>query len=507
MEFHTSFATAMLTAAASLLLSACTNNNDNDRPVSVFEASRVEGIWSAPAYGKIFEFTRSDNGYNSTMFHVTDNSCLHGKLESNLTVEDLARVIRLSDTEDQIEIRRAGRVLAPGVNYTRLTQLPDLCTDTQRLAVKGESGYQFDPQADFQIFWDTFNELYIDFGLSGTDWLQIYNEAQEELSIINTEEELAGLFAKMITPLQDGHNVIVRGDLGNGVLSLLDSDAEFDEFSVSLKPDFVDTILAEYASINGLSLPLEDSQQAGFETYLEEQEFLTEEIILGYAVSPLRRSANDFFAWFKLEPNIGYLFIDRLAGFADSEFDVATDTMLAESALNTSLTELQDVDGLIIDLRFNDGGEEEVNLTVARHFIPSTHHAYSKQARLRDSRTPLRDIFLDPSSGQQYLGPIVILTSTRTGSAAEALVLSLRDLPNVSVIGEASAGRFSNTLDARVSSDIAFGLSNEYYFSAAGEWFERVGIPVDEPVSFSTLNQRELKRDFAIERSVELLTQ
>lgn len=311
----------------------------------------------------------------------------------------------------------------------------------------------------------------------------------------------------MITPLQDGHNVIVRGDLSNGVFDLLDSDAEYDEFSVFFKADYVDNIRSEYASINGLTLPLEDSQQPAFETYLEEQASRTEEAILGYATTQVETAVDEHFVWFQLDSNIGYLFIESLAGFGDSQFDIATDSMLAETALDAALSELQDVDGLIIDLRFNSGGEDEVSLAVARRFIPSTHHAYSKQARLRNDRTALKNIFLEPSSGQQYLGPIVILTSTTTASAAEVLVLAMRDLPNVSVIGELSAGRFSNTLDARVSADIAFGLSNEFYFSSSGEWFERTGIPVSEPVPFSTLEQRNLGRDFAIERGVALLTQ
>ncbi len=501
MAFQSKIVHTALAVCTSLLLGACSSSdNDSEQPNS------VEGIWSAPAYGKIVEFNRSGNGYTSTLFHVTDSSCLHGKLESNLTADDLARITRLTQTENQIEIRRAGAVLAPGVVYTRLMQLPDLCTDTQRVAVKGESGYQFNPQRDFQILWDTYNELYIDFSLSGTDWQQVYIEAQGELANIGTEEELAELFAQMITPMQDGHNVIVRGDLSNGVLDLLDSDAEFDEFSVFFKADYVDNIRAEYASINGLTLPLADSQQPAFETYLEEQESRTEQAILGYAATPLKTAVDEHFIWFELDSNIGYLFIESLAGYADSQFDIVTDSRLAESALNTALTELQDVDGLIIDLRFNEGGEEEVNLAVARHFISNTHHAYSKQARLRNDRTPLRDLFLEPSSGAKYLGPIVILTSTTTGSAAESLVLSLRDLPNVSVIGEPSAGRFSNTLDSRVSADIAFGLSNEFNLSPSGEWFERSGIPVDEFVPFSTLEQRNLARDFAIERGVALLT-
>jgi len=203
----------------------------------------------------------------------------------------------------------------------------------------------------------------------------------------------------------------------------------------------------------------------------------------------------------------GYLYIKSLAGYGDSDFDVEKDSILAEKALDTLLTDLSSVEGLIIDLRFNEGGEDEVSLAVARHFIANTKHAYSKQARLGESRTPLKDVFLEPTDKQKYLGPVVILTSSTTASAAEVLTLSLLDLSNVTVIGERSEGKLSNTLDSRVSSDIAFGLSNEFYLSSAGEWFEHSGIPVEESFPFSTLEERNQSRDFGIERAMEILRQ
>lgn len=130
-ELSTKFVSTVLTACASLLLVAC-SENDN-------QLHSADGVWSAPAYGKVFELKRSGNGYTSTLFHVPDSSCLQAKPESNLTAEDLAQITQLKN-KDEIEIRRGGEVLAPGVDYTRLTQLPELCTDARRVAVKGDLG-------------------------------------------------------------------------------------------------------------------------------------------------------------------------------------------------------------------------------------------------------------------------------------------------------------------------------------------------------------------------------
>jgi len=141
------------------------------------------------------------------------------------------------------------------------------------------------------------------------------------------------------------------------------------------------------------------------------------------------------------------------------------------------MADIQDTEGLIIDLRFNSGGEDEVI-----------------------------EVLINPAGDSQYLAPVVLLTSTTTGSAAEVFVLSMRNLPNVTIIGESTAGRFSNQLVSRVTSDIAFSLSNEFYFSPAGEWFERVGIPVDQTVPFYTREILDQGRNAGVEIAIELLS-
>jgi C-terminal processing protease CtpA/Prc len=144
-------------------------------------------------------------------------------------------------------------------------------------------------------------------------------------------------------------------------------------------------------------------------------------------------------------------------------------------------------------------------MLIAQRFMSVRQHVYSKQARLGSGRTPLIDVYLDPLPANQYLGPIVILSSASTVSAAEVFILAIRNLPNVTIVGESTQGAFSDVSMSRVTSDIVFGFSNEYYLSRTGEWFEHQGIPVDIEVPFLTLEQREQERDYAIEEALRLL--
>lgn len=79
------------------------------------------------------------------------------------------------------------------------------------------------------------------------------------------------------------------------------------------------------------------------------------------------------------------------------------------------------------------------------------------------------EVYLEPDGERSFLGPVAVLTSGSTGSAAEVFVMAMRTLPNVALIGEPTLGTLSDILDSRVTSDIAFGFSNEYYISTDGD--------------------------------------
>jgi len=298
---------AIITA---VLLSGCSGSDGSGtQSAQPVPESPLEGVWSAPAYGQLFQFSRTASGYTSARFHVTQDLCLPGVRLEGLTVAELDAVT--------------------GVVHQRLDSLPERCAGSL-LPIKGDPGYVFDPEKDFQIFWNTFNELYLDFTLSGTDWQAIRSAAEPQLAEIETEEELFQLFAEMITPLQDGHNQLVLGDLSNGVIELLDSDSEFESFAVSHRPDYIDTLLAEFATAAGLTLPLDDAAEEEFETALEIWEEDIESAILGYAGSSVEAAVDDNFIWFKTDDNIGYVFIQGMAGYGDSDFDIPTDTALVK---------------------------------------------------------------------------------------------------------------------------------------------------------------------------------
>jgi hypothetical protein len=485
---------AMLFAA----VTACQSDNKNsdEHP----DAHATVGYWSAPAYGQVITIASSDTRTNSlydyNTYHVTDHSCIP-ESSGTLSYSDLSSNLISDDFATELELIEPGQTIVPGVRFERIDQLPTLCQPENITIVKGEAGYSFDPKTDLDIFWNTLDQRYLDFSLSDTNWAEIYELAISELNEIESEEELFNLFSYMITPLQDAHNIIAIGTINGG---------DEDDFSVSYKPDFVDILLNEFLQDNELDELQTDDQAAAANQYIDGQLDIYLETIFSYAnESTVDDAADGDITWFITDGNIGYLMIKAMANFEDDDADLVDDLQVVTEAMDSALMALKDVQGLIIDVRLNEGGQDEVSMLIAQHFISARQHVYSKQARLGNGRTPLIDVYLEPATENQYLGAIVLLSSATTVSAAEVFTLAMRNLPNVTIIGESTQGAFSDVSKSRVTSDIVFGFSNEYYFSSTGEWFEHQGIPVDIEVPFLTLEQREQERDYAIEEALGLL--
>ncbi|MFC4930941.1 S41 family peptidase [Massilia sp. GCM10023247] len=131
----------------------------------------------------------------------------------------------------------------------------------------------------------------------------------------------------------------------------------------------------------------------------------------------------------RLGPNIGYLKI--------SSFPVA---YLVAGKYAAAMDELAGTDGLIMDLRQNDGGDPQAVALLISYFV--------------DRRTRLNDIWDretgntvehwtdDKLHGKRYGGkkPVLILAGPRTASAGEDFAYTMQALKRATVIGERTWG-------------------------------------------------------------------
>jgi len=122
-----------------------------------------------------------------------------------------------------------------------------------------------------------------------------------------------------------------------------------------------------------------------------------------------------------------------------SELNVLLDTIMDD------LSE-SGVSKLIIDLRFNDGGYDTVALDMVSRFITQEQILYSKKAKFGNEFTEDASFSVAPKGNFQFSDDIVLLTSPYTISAAELFTLCIKDLSNVTIVGENTTGAFSTIL-------------------------------------------------------------
>jgi len=285
-----------------------------------------------------------------------------------------------------------------------------------------------------------------------------------------------GLFAvlsELLMPIDDGHVSLSR---------------ESEDFSPAIERGILTELERAFAT---------QTEIVEFDVFLE----LTIDqfqATLGSYLDNSSLNARGAMTWATINGNTGYVSISAMTGFAKqpeisndangtmgsegSPMTSAQDLAAAEQAIDQALNELGDVDKLIVDVRFNGGGDDAISLAFANRFTDSRQRVLTKTARSLNYETPPVQAWLEPTRGEPFLKPVVVIAGRDTASAAEIFVIAMRQLPNVTVLGETTNGALSNILHKPLPNGWNYGLSNEVYLDAAGTSFEHIGVPPDIPV-------------------------
>lgn len=166
---------------------------------------------------------------------------------------------------------------------------------------------------------------------------------------------------------------------------------------------------------------------------------------------------------------------------------------------------LTNAKGLVIDLRWNSGGYDIVSQRILSYFIDKPLLIGSKSYRTKNGFSKPVNIIVHPTTFDRYLGPIVVLTSGITMSAAETFLLGIAAREQVTIIGEPSNGGFSDSLPKQLPNGMSFTLSNERYVDHNGESYEYRGYPVEK--NFEYLNATDLKaeKDSALIEAMKII--
>lgn len=280
-----------------------------------------------------------------------------------------------------------------------------------------------DPEGNFESLWTTFNERYAVFEQRQVDWGQLYDQYRPQVSINTSDEQLFNTITDMLSHLDDAHVSLMAENR-----AFWKGHKEFREQTHNLLFDF------------GLI----------WENYLDQRVNIHNQYFYG-----------------SLAGDIGYLWINHLGGDEPG----FVDEMIAQ---------MSNKKGMIIDLRHNAGGDFTNGEVIVSRFAGQRTLAFSAEPKSGPGPGdygPRTDYFIEAKGPAQFDKPVIVLTNRYTLSAGESVLLFLRVLPNVTVLGERTAGAMGERLEKEMPNGWVYSITGQLITAADGQSYEGPGIP------------------------------
>lgn len=417
-------------------------------------AERLEGVWQSDGYGYVLEVR---NGI-ATVYDITTRTCLKKTFFFDTGGFSVDRWNVDMNSSGTRMIYNAEGVVTK-FYFTKLSKLPEVCSEQLIVPTKN-------PYVNFDVLWQTFEDHYAFFEKRRVDWAALRSKYRP----LVTESNLEEIFHRILSEFREDH-VSLASD-GDDFISRFDAGASrtFGRFY----PEFADP-----------------EDQKAFKTYLTSQlPVIVGNVAGGYLGGQVSVALDNQLMWGRLDQKTGYIFIGSMSGYELEDLREALDQMQDE---------LAPCERLVIDLRFNLGGNDRIILELAGRFLAQTQVAWRFAARNGGQYTDSQEVIMKSTGSQQFGKPIVLLTSIMTSSAAEIFTLMMKERGNTRIAGETTNGIFSTTLAKQLPNGWVFTLSNEVLTDEKGVAYEGEGIVPDFNIDFPTKAQRDSGVDPALE--------
>jgi hypothetical protein len=439
------------------------------------------GIWKSNGYGWILKL--DDTGYS--LFDVTRSACVEFERGS---ADEFEAGFEILNKDYQSDLAVCIRNDITRYGFSRLAGFP-----VEPLHLHEER--QPDPQKTLEFFCEVFEQDYAFFDLRGVDWNAACAGARAKIHAGSSPEELFDELHKLISPLYDNHVVLSDGNRTVG-----------------------SERIGEIKALISAELGLRNSYIGHPYNIARIGAFINREF-LGQGGET---AGNGVFNWGMITPEVGYLNILKLYGVADTEAArnaadlpprradhaqfLRDDLDAIELIMNRIMVDLSHSSAIILDVRLNGGGFDNLGMAIAGRFTDKRHLAFTKQARHGHGVTPRQEFFVKPEGKMQFTRPVYVLTSVRTASAGDIFAMCMRNLPNVTLVGQPSTGILSDNLKKHLPNGWTTTISNEHYCSVDGKVFEGPGVPVDVETPVFVKNDFTAGFHKAVDKALELAT-
>lgn len=185
--------------------------------------------------------------------------------------------------------------------------------------------------------------------------------------------------------------------------------------------------------------------------------------------------------------NIGYIRI--------REFDVVTVDQYAEAM---AVLKEQGIEGLILDLRSNPGGDLSAVVDISRKILPAGLIVYTE-----DKEGTRKEYTCDGKN--ELTMPLVVLVNEYSASASEILAGAIQDYNKGTLIGTTTFGKGIVQRIHRLDDGTALKLTVSAYFTPSGRNIHGIGIEPDIELEYDYEANEADGTDNQVMKAVEVL--
>ena len=282
--------------------------------------------------------------------------------------------------------------------------------------------------AIFEDTWSFLDKNYALFESKAINWDSVHKVYSQKITNDITNEALFETLANMLSTLKDGHVALSNGAITRnytGFYSFYSNNYNESTLYKTYLLDYKRTGPLVYTQVNG----------------------------------------------------VGYLHIETFK------------TNFTAAALDSILTSMKGVKGIIVDLRNNEGGDLNLAYLVISRFIAEAKlvkYEVSKNGTGHASFDAPSAVTIKPG-GQTFTAPVRVLTNRRCFSACNDLALFFSELPRVKIYGDQTGGGGGIPFNYILSNAWLLQYTGTKTLSVAGLSIES-GIQPDVKINISTLD-------------------
>lgn len=435
-----------------LIIFSCKNHIEKTK-------TSINGVWESIGSGWVLEI-KDSTSYQ--LYDITSISCLPKRKGS------------FKELQKSLTLEKDTLNLLTGVityQFTKSKSLPELCRSLSNIKDK-------DVLHNFEVFAETVKEHYAFFELNNINWDNLYKQQKQKLTEKSTDVELYQVIEETLELLNDNHAYLEATDDVYTVLENQSIQEQKEETDSERLPEYGDFQVAQMVAKHHLQEEMtKDSWLIQWGKLTDSIGFIQVKSMWLYGDINVPKNRID---------EVGYVdaYVETFHKMYEGDY-IEKEVAGVSKIMDSVMKDLSKMKSILIDVRFNGGGQDAVSFEILSRFIPERKiQVATQQLNYGNQQTNVLPIYIK-GTDNAYTNPVYVLTSQQTGSAAEAFSIATLAMDNVKRIGSTTAGAMSTALEKTLPNGWSFAISNEIYMDNNGKQYENVGIPVDYDLNYS----------------------